>query len=184
MHLEVEQKFPVADLNVVRQQLAALGAKFHEPVDQADTYFSHPDRNFAQTDEALRLRQVGEANFVTYKGPKLDAETKTRRELELPLPGGSASHGQWTELLLALGFGVVATVRKRRESASLEWLGEHIEVALDAVEQVGQFAELEISTDEIGLISAKKCLASLAGELGLGGSERRSYLEMLLNRSP
>ena len=44
-----------------------------------------PCRDFAQTDEALRIRTVGDTSFVTYKGPKLDATTKTRRELELPL---------------------------------------------------------------------------------------------------
>lgn len=184
MHLEVEQKFPVASLGVIRQRLVEWGAQFHEPVDQADTYFSHPVRNFAQTDEALRLRRVGDTNCLTYKGPKLDAETKTRRELELTLPLGPAAFEQWAELLMALGFGVVATVRKRRESASLDWKGMRVEIALDTVAGVGPFAELEIATDDAKQAAAKLCLASLAKELGLAESERRSYLEMQLVNSP
>jgi adenylate cyclase class IV len=47
---------------------------------------------------------------------------------------------------------------------------------------VGTFVELEIVSDEEGVEQAKKHLATLAGELGLSGSERRSYLELLLER--
>ena len=53
-----------------------------EPAEQVDTYFSHPARDFAATDEALRIRSIDQENFVTYKGPKLDATTKTRREID------------------------------------------------------------------------------------------------------
>jgi len=180
---EVEQKFRVADLAAVRRRLVALGAEFAEPVDQADTYFSHPVRNFAQTDEALRLRRVGEVNRITYKGPKIDRETKTRRELELPLVAGAAAFEQYVELLLTLGFGQVATVRKRREAARLTWQGHAVEAALDTVEGVGQFAELEIAADESGLPAAKGAIAALAEKLGLAQNERQSYLELLLAHS-
>ena len=65
-----------------------LGATIEPPVVQVDQYFAHPARDFAQTDEALRLRRVGKQNFITYKGSKIDATTKTRREIELPLAPG------------------------------------------------------------------------------------------------
>ncbi len=180
MHLEVEQKFRVASLAAVRRRVAELGGKFAEPIDQVDTYFAHPSRDFAQTDEALRLRQVGDLTWITYKGPKLDRQTKTRRELELPLPAEPAAFQQFTELLTALGFRPVASVRKRREAAHMRWAGMEVEVALDTVADVGQFVELEISADATSLEMAKGCLTSLAKQAGLSGSERRSYLEMLL----
>jgi adenylate cyclase, class 2 len=180
---EVEQKFRVTDLAELRKRLVQLGAKLSDAIDQADTYFAHPMRNFAQTDEALRLRRVGEENRITYKGPKIDRETKTRRELELPLASGQAAFEQYTELLVTLGFGVVATVRKRRERAHLAWQGHEVEAALDTVEGVGLFAELEVGTDENGLAQAKRAIASLATQLGLADNERRSYLEMLLAKS-
>jgi adenylate cyclase class 2 len=180
MHLEVEQKFRVASIAEIRQRLVELGAAFALPIEQADTYFAHPARDFAHTDEALRLRRVGETNYITYKGPKLDRETKTRRELELPLPAGAKSFDQYTELLLALGFGQVATVRKRREPGRLAWEGLPIELALDAVDGLGDFVELEIGADESSLAAATSAIASLARQLGLHTGERRSYLELLL----
>ncbi len=181
---EVEQKFSVSDLAAVRQRLVELGATMSPPLDQADTYFSHPARDFAQTDEALRLRRAGERNCITYKGPKLDAATKTRRELELPLADGETAFEQYAELLLVLGFGRVATVHKRREPGRLNWHGHEVEASLDVVEQVGSFVELEIGTGQTGLLAAKEAIASLAKQLGLVESQRRSYLELLLSRSP
>ena len=79
MQYEVELKFPVADLGAIEARLVELGTRFDEAVTQVDRYFAHPARDFARTDEALRIRQVGNACYVTYKGPKVDAATKTRR---------------------------------------------------------------------------------------------------------
>src|SRR3954462_7695005 len=102
MHFEVEQKFALDDSAAVEAKLAVLGAIEMEAVEQVDRYFNHPARDFGQTDEALRLRPVGELNFVPYKAPKLAATTKTRRELELPLNPGERGANEFAELLLAL----------------------------------------------------------------------------------
>ena len=110
MQWEVEQKFQLADESQERT-LQELGVRFAAPVSQADCYFNHPARDFAQTDEAFRLRQVGDENFVTYKGPKVDLETKTRRELELPLASGPESAAEFEAMFVALGFRPVATVK-------------------------------------------------------------------------
>ncbi len=180
MHYEVEQKFPLTDTAAVQARLSALGAQFQPPIDQVDLYFRHPSRDFAQTDEALRLRQVGEQNFITYKGPKIDPNTKTRRELELPLKSGDQALQQFTELLAALGFAPVATVKKRRSLAEIHWQGFTVECALDDVERAGRYLELEISADEHSLESAKREMAHLAAHLGLEKSERLSYLELTI----
>ena len=71
---------------------------------RSDRYFAHPSRDFARTDEALRLRRIGEFNFITYKGPKLDATTKTRREIEIGLADGQQAATDAAELLAAIGF--------------------------------------------------------------------------------
>src|SRR5947208_13776629 len=118
MHWEVEQKFRVRDVQAVRSSLAALGVQFHDAILQVDHYFNHPARDFGRTDEALRIRQVGEQNFITYKGPKIDATTKTRRELELQLPSGPDVSSQFAELLSALGFISVTSVSKVRQPSS------------------------------------------------------------------
>ena len=104
MPFEVEQKFPVSDLAAVAERLAALGADVSPPHAEVDLYFAHPAVDFAKTDEALRLRRKGEANFLTYKGPKIDATTKTRLEIELPLgPGAAAAVRDLLAILRAKG---------------------------------------------------------------------------------
>jgi adenylate cyclase class 2 len=181
MHYEVEQKFPLADPAAVQAGLAALGAQFQPPIEQVDLYFRHPSRDFAKTDEALRLRQIGEQNFITYKGPKIDPSTKTRRELELPLPGGDEAHQKFTELLTTLSFLPVATVKKRRSLAEIHWEGFRVECALDDVDGAGKFIELEISADDSSLASARQSLANISDQLDLKNPERRSYLELIYN---
>jgi adenylate cyclase, class 2 len=183
MHWEVEQKHSVADLPAIRSRLDALGVDWHEPICQVDHYFNHPARDFGQTDEALRLRQVGDQNYITYKGPKIDPATKTRRELELPLPAGPGVGGQFSELLLALGFVSAGIVRKDRQPGVLAWSGQQVEVALDDVQNLGCFVELELSATDSTLDRAKAALASLSQRLNLAASERLSYLELLLAKS-
>lgn len=178
---EVEQKYPVDDVAPLLPALAALGAESAGECQQADRYFNHPQHDFAATDEALRIRSVGEENFVTYKGPKIDPTTKTRREIELPLAQGNAAAHEFGELLEVLGFRPVAWVRKTRREFQLTWQGRPFAVALDNVAGLGQFVELETQADERELSAARDCLQALADQLGLSRSERRSYLELLLS---
>ena len=74
---------------------------------------------------------------LTYKGPKLDGVSKTREELETPVDGITAKR-----VLTALGFSEAGIVSKIREVFKV---GEII-VCLDAVDNLGQFLEVEIGT--------------------------------------
>ena len=179
---EVEQKFAVESFDAIEQQLRERGVQLSLPIAQADRYFAHPSRDFAVTDEALCIRQIGAENRITYKGPKLDKLTKTRREIELPLAEGVAHAEQYGELLIALGFSPRAIVRKQRRVGRFEHRSFAVEVALDEVDQVGTFVELEISAEDEALDLARAALLNLADDLGLMQVERRSYLEMLLAR--
>jgi len=121
------------------------------------------------------------SNFITYKGPKLDATTKTRHEIELPLASGPLSAGQWDELLAALSFRRVAEVTKVRQIFLVQRGGHTVELAVDQVQDVGDFVELEIVVaEEAQVAPAQQRLATLASELQLAIAQRRSYLEMLL----
>lgn len=180
MAYEVEQKHPLPAAKPVLTRLAALGIRWDEPVEQVDRYYRHPARDFAQTDEALRIRRVGNDNVITYKGPKLDPLTKTRREIELPLAPGEAGERDFDELLRALGFTPVAEVRKSRRPGELTWQGHEVTVSLDDVIEVGQFLELEVLAESDQLDAARALVRGLAEELALPPGERRSYLEMLL----
>jgi adenylate cyclase class 2 len=180
--LEVEMKFPVADLPSLERRLADSGAVQDNTLDEADHYFNSPDRDFARTDEALRLRRTGASNFVTYKGPKLDTQTKTRTEVEVALAPGDATAQGFTTLLVYLGYRPVAVVRKRRRTFRLKRNEFELEITLDNVEKVGQYAELEIQAPQERLEDARKVLLETAAALGLTKSERRSYLELLLSQ--
>lgn len=182
MSLEVEQKFHVADLPALAGQLQELGAHDEGQVTQVDEYYGHPARNFAQTDEALRLRRIGDDVYITYKGPKLSTQTKTRREIELPLGQGAEFAARFAEILTALSFRRVAEVCKRRHRYRLAWEAHDFEVALDEVATIGTFAELEVIAEPATLPAAEAALASLASRLQLSSIQRRSYLELVLQK--
>jgi adenylate cyclase class 2 len=182
MQYEVENKYPVADLAEAERRLSEINAAIGADVRQVDIYFAHPARDFSTTDEAIRIRRVGEENFLTYKGPKIDSTTKTRREIELPITLGDQGVLDWTSMLKALGFQVVAEVRKRRRQLRATWNGTPVEIALDEVEGLGTFVELEILADARSLSEARKYLTELSQKLKLASPERRSYLELLLDR--
>jgi adenylate cyclase, class 2 len=182
MSHEVEQKFVLADAAGLLARLEFLRFDSTGEYEQRDRYYNHPSRDFGHTDEALRIRSVGEKNFVTYKGPKLSARTKTRYELELPLAPGKAAAEDFAALLVALSFTPVATVEKMRRVFARRWEGRQCEIALDQVRDVGTFAEIEFIADANGFEAVEESLLHLADQLGLVQVERRSYLELLLAR--
>jgi adenylate cyclase class 2 len=179
---EVELKFPLADAEPVVRRLAALGARSAPQEQQTDVYFSHPARDFAKTDEALRIRSVGELHLVTYKGPVVDSQTKTRREIELPI-GDQESRSKFAEILSLLGFRPVCEVRKTRQPYHVTWRDREFEVALDQVVGLGSFVEVETIASEADRAAAVAAILTLAAELGLSAPERKSYLCLLLEKS-
>lgn len=180
--VEVEMKFPVADFEAVERWLADQGAEPHPPRRDEDHYYCPPDRDFAVTDEALRLRRTGSTSNLTYKGPKRDVQTKTRTEIEVPLAEGEAPAAACRQLLQYLRYDPVAVVSKERRVYHLDRESFPLEVCLDEVDEVGSFTELEILADEDCVDRARGVLMATADEMGLGASERRSYLELLLTK--
>ena len=182
MSYEVELKFPLTDADSRRivLEMTRLGAARQSSVEQRDLYFNHPTRNFARTDEALRIRVAGESTFLTYKGPLLDSRTKTRHEIELPVGRSPADADQLSELLRQLEFRKVRTVAKTRVPWFLHWENHSAEIVLDNVAGLGLFLELEILTDAASLDETRDSILRLAEHLGLKHPERRSYLRLLL----
>jgi adenylate cyclase, class 2 len=181
--LEVEAKYRLTDAPAVEARLRDWGATLVADHAEADHYLNAPDRDFARTDEALRLRRIGERTFLTYKGPRHDATSKTRTEVEVSCPPGDGPAEEFLKLFRHLGYRPVAVVRKRRRI--FEWTrdGFVMHACLDDVDGVGQFIELEIVADESRLEVARATVFRTAAELGLGPSEPRSYLEQLLGRA-
>ncbi|HVK17795.1 MAG TPA: class IV adenylate cyclase [Fimbriiglobus sp.] len=178
--LEVEAKYRATDWDRVLALLNDWGAAADPAREDTDHYFNAPDRDFATTDEAVRLRRIGPVNYLTYKGPKRDADTKTRTEVELRLADGAEAAATAVRLLTGLGYRPVAVVAKSRQVYRLKRSGFELEVCLDDVGAVGRFVELEIQADESRFGEAKAVLLDAAAELGLTEQERRSYLQLLL----
>jgi len=176
--LEVETKVR-ADHEAVEERLREVGAERVAGYEQRDTYFSAPHRDFAETDEALRTRHEDGTEYITYKGPKLDGETKTREEYETTV--GEA--GVARSVFESLGFEEFAEVRKRRRVYELDG----VTVTLDDVDGLGEFVEVEVEVEvereaeDEGRDEARERLYSTLRELGLDPNDsiRDSYLELL-----
>jgi adenylate cyclase class 2 len=179
--LEIEMKFAVGDLPALRRAIARIGAKPGRTLQEKDFYFNHPSRDFAQTDEALRIRKTGRRIEITYKGPKIDRDTKTRREIELGLASVAAGDESAIALLAALGFRQIATVQKKRREYTLRRSKRSFKILIDDVQGLGTFVEIETLAAECDVHSARDGVIQLSSDLGLTGSERRSYLELLLS---
>jgi adenylate cyclase class 2 len=183
MSFEVEVKYRAVDHEHLVRRLDLLGATPAGEVDQEDTYFSHPARDFAQTNEAFRIRRLGNENRITYKGPRRSGPTKTREEIEIPFASGEDSSARLLRLFENLGFRPVATIHKHRRSFHLTFQDHELEIALDEAEGLGTFAEIEaFAHDEPDLPAAQQAVLALAAELGLTEVEPRSYLRMVLEQ--
>jgi adenylate cyclase, class 2 len=177
--MEVEAKYRVADVQLLEKKLENLGAQFLSQEKHRDTYLRHPCRDFRTTEEALRLRWVNGKPWITYKGPRQPGPVKVRPETELEL--GNADDASWLAFWQALGFEPVASVVKLRRTFQLQTDRRPLEVALDAVEGIGNFVEIERicdSDDEVEL--SKSDIATIAYQLGLNDDESKSYLALVV----
>lgn len=172
---EVELKVE-ADHDAVRERLESLDAERQGAVTQSDTYYDAPHRNFAETDEAFRIREES-SNAVTrveltYKGPKVDAESKAREEVET----GVEDADDAAAIVEALGFEAAATVRKDRDRYRLDGYT----VTLDSVDGLGEYVEVETEAEAVE--EAREGAKAVMADLGLDPDEqiRTSYLGLLL----
>ncbi|MBU6283640.1 class IV adenylate cyclase, partial [bacterium] len=157
-------------------RLSSLGATGGGEHRQSDVYLAHPARDFAATDEALRLRLDDATLRITYKGRKLDPPRKTREEIEFPL----ATDLPTASLLLErLGFRPVATVVKRRVEWRLPGPGDAV-VSIDEVDGLGLFCEVEVAAEDP--TAGREALDRALLRLGLEDATpiAESYLELLL----
>lgn len=189
---EVEVKVR-ADEEAVREALGQTDAVEDSIVAHVDTYYDAPHRAFAETEEAIRVRReapvegvdggsesvirdaVAEqpVGWLTYKGPLLEAESKTREEVETEVGDVEAMD----RILERVGFRAAGEVRKLRRQ--YKWRGFHL--SLDTVVDLGTFLEVEATTEEQEIPATREQALSLLGELGLEPSEqlRTSYFELL-----
>jgi len=153
MCTEIEAKLKVGSLEEIEHRLAELGAEFIEEQLQTDYHFDDTKATFAKTDRCLRLRRQaaggGERFFLTYKGAKEESDFKKRQEIELEIKDADSAE----KLLSALGYKMVLSVEKKRQL----WRLGGCEVALDRLELLGDFVEIE-GPDSETIANAQKKL--------------------------
>src|SRR5450759_407956 len=173
--IEIEVKASVEDPKQLERSLIEFGATPIGIETQADTYYNAPYRDFGTTDEALRIRVEDGKSVLTYKGPKMDKVSKTRKEVETEIKDIDGMGN----ILSSLGFFPVATVSKKRKSFRV---GDFF-ISLDEVRDLGHFIEVEIDVkDERNFQEKVESIFRFMGKLGINreSSIRKSYLEMIL----
>lgn len=182
---EVEIKLPVETLNQLAVQLTDMGFILEQIVEEKDRYFDNEKQEIRGNDQALRLRQVLELESqslvcrakhaqITFKGKKQDTVSMTREELETDI--GDADTAE--KILNALGYHAVAPeVTKRRA----EYIRGVFHACLDRVENLGDYLELEIVTEDADKEQALEQIWELLGQLGYSKADTvtTSYLSML-----
>jgi adenylate cyclase class 2 len=174
---EVEIK-AAAQVRPLADRLRDAGAIFEKRTKQSDTYYNAPDRDFGSTDEALRIRVQDGKAYLTYKGKKVDAGSKTRKEVEVEV----GDRAKMEDVLLSLGFTKTLKVHKEREIYHYKG----VEISLDRVDGLGEFVEAEARAEHESEIEGRRegLVAVLRG-LGVDGELiRDSYIEMLLKKRP
>jgi len=176
--IEVEVKARVDDPKQLERSIIELGATPIGIDTQTDTYFNAEDRDFGKTDEALRIRVQDGKSFLTYKGPKLDKISKTRKEVEVKI----IDPKNMGQILTLLGFLPVSTVIKKRKNFRI---GDFF-IALDEVRDLGNFIEIEISVNDAKNSDEKvQSIFKFMEKLGISRelTIRKSYLEMILEKN-
>ncbi|MDO5848545.1 MAG: class IV adenylate cyclase [Methanobrevibacter sp.] len=178
--IEVEVKAKINDFDEMEEKILGIGAVKTKVEFQEDLYFNSPIVDFAKTDEALRIRTTRKEDveniFITYKGPKINKEAKTRKEVEMAIENAEMGN----DILESIGFRQVRAVRKNRKYFEYE----NFEISLDDVEGLDPYMEIEISLpDGTDYTEAQKSIFDLYEKLGVvDGFETTSYLELLENK--
>ena len=173
--IEVEVKAKINSFKEMEEKLSEIGASKSKKEFQEDIYFASPIVDFAETDEALRIRTTNNDIFITYKGPKLNSQAKTRKEVEMNIESAEKAKDIFEEI----GFKEVRTVRKNRQYYTYE----NFEISLDDVEGLTPYMEIEISLEDgNNYDDAQKSIFKKKKKLGItDGFERTSYMELLEN---
>ena len=127
----------------IRQNLKDRHAEFLGQQHEHDIYYNAPHRDFGSTDEALRVRYTKDHAVITYKGKKCreSGSRHAKSSIRRWNPGRFSKRSS-----TRLGFTKTAEVNKWRENYRLE----NASFALDRVEGLGTFAEIEIMAEDNG----------------------------------
>ena len=172
------RSFPETDeaLRIRRVSTAEDSSATSSPDQESDT--SAPNVSAADiidAGEEAAVESTDSESRLTYKGPLLEVESKTRVEHETAVEDDEAMAATLTKL----GFEPAATVHKRREQFALEGYT----ITLDSVDGAGEFLEVEADAEtEADVEAVREGAQRLLEQLDLDPDDqiRTSYLELVL----
>lgn len=141
MPVEIEAKLKVDSHEEIRRRLRGASAERVGCVLETNAIFDDTERSLLESGRGLRVRRFdaidGPARpaTLTYKGPKLPGELKTREEIELTVSDADGA----ASLLTALGYVRAVGFQKRRET----WTLGDCHVELDELPYLGCYIEVE-----------------------------------------
>lgn len=178
--IEVEVKIVLESEELLLEKLEALGFETGYLIQEDDLYFNSSFFDLRKQDMALRIRSsenltLGTSeSFLTYKGPKLDTISMTRKELEMTVESGTIGK----EILTSIGYDLVYPVKKLRQY----YYKDELTACVDKVEGLGTFLELEmLVSEEEKREQALETIIQFLGKIGYKKENiiRTSYLSML-----
>jgi adenylate cyclase class 2 len=146
--LEIEVKVKVEDLQPIRDQLLALGARVErERTLEDDIFYDLRPPALLRKKHALRLRTVQKKAFLTFKGaPQKSRKFKVREEHETEVKNVK----QTKRILKALGFGPVFRFAKHR----MVLKKGRLKICLDET-SIGFFVEFEGERENIARLAKR-----------------------------
>ncbi len=179
--IEVEVKIPVKNIEEIKEKLLQNGFIYQKTVVETDTYFTSDHYDMRKKDKALRIRETKNLDTgkmkaqLNCKGPKLDQISMTRKETEIEIQEPE----KMVDVLTELEFYPAS---KRVKKTRGYYIKNQMTAAVDLVENLGSFLELEIIVEkEEDRAAGLDAIYDVMKLLGCEKIEtvRRSYLSML-----
>ena len=180
-NIEIELKFPLHNSKEVINFLNINANLQAKDVFQKDTYFIPQHRNFLEVTypyEWLRLRESNKGFFINYKHffPENVEKTDYCDEFETKIDNPEVIH----KIFSHLNIEKAVVVEKNRST----WLFEEVEIAVDEVEGLGTFIELEATQNFADPKEGKEYLFKVLEKLNAqtGETDLRGYPFLLLEK--
>jgi len=179
--MEIEIKFPLQNPEEVISKLNSIAEITKQDVEQEDTYFVPPHRNFVKANpikEWLRIRKSVKGTVLNYKNWHYkDGKTTHCDEYETIVTNVKALE----QIFNSLNLNPVIIVNKKRST----WALDRVEVAVDHVEGLGWFIELEAKDEFESVEAATKHLHNTLGKLEakVGEQDYKGYPYLLLEKN-
>ncbi len=181
--VEVEIKIPLDEANFSRvQNQLKQTAKLVKDSQETDDYYTPAHRDFLEPQypyEWLRLRKKAGRIILNYKHfhPENVPDTTHCDEFETEITSSEQLH----KIFSSLNFKKIVTVDKKRENYRV---GEEFDIAMDIVQELGHYIEIEALKDFGGVDATRQKLYELAKKLGIDISkeDKRGYPYILMEK--